>query len=99
MNYLFLFYVFCYHEIVNLVAEIRFKILKLTFIIMFRIPRLGINISPPVGVRSIAISVSVCFSVCLCVCLYTRVSLKPHIQIPSYLLYVTCGRGSVLLGR
>jgi len=37
--------------------------------------------SPPVGVRSIATSVSVCLSVCLSVCTSARVSQKPPVRI------------------
>ena len=33
--------------------------------------------SPPLTVRSIAISVSVCLSVCLCACLFARICQKP----------------------
>ena len=41
----------------------------------------GLVTSPPVGTRSIAISVSVCLSVCMCVCVLTRISRKPHVEI------------------
>jgi len=42
--------------------------------------------SPPVGPRSIVISVSVCLILCLCVRLSARISQKPHVQTsPNFL--------------
>jgi len=43
---------------------------------------------PPVGVRSIVISVSVCVSLSLFVCLYARVSQKLHVRISPHFLYL-----------
>jgi len=52
--------------------------------------------TPPIGERSIVMSVSVC----LCVCLSTIISSELHVRpSPTFFLHVTCGRGSVLLWR
>jgi len=44
---------------------------------------------PPIGERSIVMSVSVCLSVCLCVCLYVRAHIlgnyKPDLDRPKFL--------------
>ena len=60
-----------------------------------------IIIPPPIGERSIVISVSVCLSVCVCVCLSTIISSELHVRPLAYqfFVHVTYGRGSVLLWR
>ena len=52
---------------------------------------------PPIGKRSIVMSVS--HSVCVCVCLPEIISSELHVRSSPIFLRLTYGRGSVLLWR